>query len=658
MSQTRPPVPPESRGERAAESTRSERDEPAQSGRVNGQPRVEHDDAPESGTTPGRTGRGRREGGVAGMVGAMAAGAATAVSIIIFGAAVVWATPRRLVVVEAVQLPGSLAGTVGSGEAVAQLLRQRIFGIMHCPPRKCHGPAGKQPVMADMENVPDIELPATQVSARTVVGLARRVFGYVPSRVNGVIRGGPDRQRLTVSVDGLSVYDETTVAGRMDTVLQAAAEAVVRHTEPEFLGAYYALQRRDTAAERVAEHMLRTPPETDGAVAYNLLGSVLQQRRQFDEALRFYRKAVEFDPRFYPARVNLGSLLNEVWPERRREALAQLDTAIALAPRAAAARAVWAEVAAHIAGPDSSSVRSRRCPSGDVRRCAATEFSTVLRAWARAAGHRADAGSSGAVRSPVCAWGDLAACALREFRNALRLDREDADTYFRLAVVLERYHTDSLPARHDEDSVLAQLNAYEEAIIRTSRNEGFVGYGALAHAMADSVNGVWAKRGAGWLRAYIAQEDSTPSVFVRVVLGQVLFDRFGAESSGTAARYYCDALRVAPRDPNSSYDIEREARFGAVKSLRRFGYHAAARSEAEELGKILRRHASGDASRADDSGYADSTRKLDSAARAECPTIRPLPAGQGCPWFLARYPVVGDVTRRPRRLGCPGGQRR
>src|SRR5215472_1684401 len=68
------------------------------------------------------------------------------------------------------------------------------------------------------------------------------------------------------------------------------------------------IQQREfgTAAELLRK-VLTSDPES--SPAYNLLGICQAQTGQYEGARKFFEKAIELDPNFATARVNLGNLL-------------------------------------------------------------------------------------------------------------------------------------------------------------------------------------------------------------------------------------------------------------------------------------------------------------------------------------------------------------
>lgn len=85
-----------------------------------------------------------------------------------------------------------------------------------------------------------------------------------------------------------------------------------------------ALQAGDLGRAEAAAHgalNAKSAPASLKATALNILGIISDQHQKFDEAEKFYRKAIATDPRFVSARNNLGNLYFKT--KREREAIAQ-----------------------------------------------------------------------------------------------------------------------------------------------------------------------------------------------------------------------------------------------------------------------------------------------------------------------------------------------
>lgn len=87
-------------------------------------------------------------------------------------------------------------------------------------------------------------------------------------------------------------------------------------------------QGRLAQAELLYRTILQRAPNHFDAL--HLLGVIANQRRDFAAAVQFIGQAVQFDPSFAPAHLNLGNALREL--KRHREALACYDRALAIRP--------------------------------------------------------------------------------------------------------------------------------------------------------------------------------------------------------------------------------------------------------------------------------------------------------------------------------------
>ena len=95
-----------------------------------------------------------------------------------------------------------------------------------------------------------------------------------------------------------------------------------------FIGViYYQLKEYDSAITYIKKALQFGP---DYADAYNNLGSVLQETGRLDEAITCYQKALHLNPNFDRAHYNLGTAFKEKW--HVDDAIAQYQTAIRLNP--------------------------------------------------------------------------------------------------------------------------------------------------------------------------------------------------------------------------------------------------------------------------------------------------------------------------------------
>jgi tetratricopeptide (TPR) repeat protein len=215
---------------------------------------------------------------------------------------------------------------------------------------------------------------------------------------------------------------------------------------------------RDSAS--LWEHSVRVAGESaPGLVS---LGESFEERRQFDEAARRYRRALELDPKGVLARTNLGALLSRQGSQE--EAARYLEEACDLAPNSAVAHVDLASVRA-IQGDYEEAVRHYKealriepgldniwCRLGKVESTrgrpdrAAGCYREALRLWPKSAEAHYGLGM-------VLQSSGHSDEAIAELREAVRLNPGSGPMHNDLGLALELRGAAAEAARHYEQAV-------------------------------------------------------------------------------------------------------------------------------------------------------------------------------------------------------------
>lgn len=268
---------------------------------------------------------------------------------LLLAALLVWEAVRERVVIEPLAAPRDLAEAGYTGDVVAQRLIAEIraiqTGAQTTLERSAIGYASR-----DLE-VP-ISVAGSQISPRALAGYLRNaICGWGAWACRPQLRFGGDivrsgegyrielrlvgGERLTVP----HARTPLTYAGdAIDALIGEAAEAVVWRTDPYIL-ASHAYNRDKPKAERLCQTILSEKPPGSAASlrAINLIGLIRQDAGDRDGAEAQYRRAIEIDPDFSVAHMNLGNILHE--RGQHDAAAASHRRAIALDPGYARAHA-------------------------------------------------------------------------------------------------------------------------------------------------------------------------------------------------------------------------------------------------------------------------------------------------------------------------------
>jgi tetratricopeptide (TPR) repeat protein len=198
---------------------------------------------------------------------------------------------------------------------------------------------------------PDIEIPSTGLSLRTVHTFFRRWMNREPAHISGeVVTIPPDSQGERAAATEITFRvvrpGRPAIAARVrlartdpEAMVQESAKAILKAINPHQFCAYLIGTRRDLDAAGTLAQELVTRRDYDrkaAALGYRLWANVLVEQERLDEATRRYTNALQLAPDDALAYNNLGVVLER--QKRLPEAIAAFQKAIALSPRLALAR--------------------------------------------------------------------------------------------------------------------------------------------------------------------------------------------------------------------------------------------------------------------------------------------------------------------------------
>jgi tetratricopeptide (TPR) repeat protein len=202
----------------------------------------------------------------------------------------------------------------------------------------------------DEGSTPDVEIPGTKLGLKTLVDITRAVFGVYPKHVSGdiVAQAATDPSSkpevkvtvyLTQGRRRSLAFDLVADANNIDSLAKATAERILGQVNPYILAEHryaYATDQGQEAAE-ILQGIIQDSSEDQKHVlaALDLLGTVLRDHQQYDEAVLEYQKAIKLNPKYAAAHVGLGIVLED--RHKQDEAVVEYQKAIKLDPKHAAA---------------------------------------------------------------------------------------------------------------------------------------------------------------------------------------------------------------------------------------------------------------------------------------------------------------------------------
>ncbi|HXC94561.1 MAG TPA: tetratricopeptide repeat protein [Edaphobacter sp.] len=204
--------------------------------------------------------------------------------------------------------------------------------------------------LGEETTIPEVEIPGTKLGLKTVVDIARSVFGRHTKHIGGDVvfpvksaATGIESSSIKNPVN-LTVYfvqervgsqslNETVDGDDIAGLVQKLAELALRQVNPYVLAAYYEDRKQISLAESTAEAMTRDASQDTlhKTAAFDLWCIALGDEGKYDEAIAKCIKAIELDPRDKYAYGNWGLALDA--EGKHQEAIAKWTKAIELDPR-------------------------------------------------------------------------------------------------------------------------------------------------------------------------------------------------------------------------------------------------------------------------------------------------------------------------------------
>jgi tetratricopeptide (TPR) repeat protein len=201
--------------------------------------------------------------------------------------------------IQSFQVPKHLEESGLTGTVLAQKIMDEVSIIKNSTTIKSDS------VKFDAALKPDIDMSVMGIgfSLETVFYYARRIMGKKERSVSGDLTHIGSEMELTLRFSDapkirVSNYEaHLPIEKRIKKLMGAAAEKVLRWSDPYRLAAFYIRKDRDDEALKVVRMMLKKRPN-DRKWAYLAWGKILAKQKDNKGGLEKFKKALEIDPNF------------------------------------------------------------------------------------------------------------------------------------------------------------------------------------------------------------------------------------------------------------------------------------------------------------------------------------------------------------------------
>jgi tetratricopeptide (TPR) repeat protein len=276
-------------------------------------------------------------------------------------------TKRKQIIVEPLSVPETLEEVGISGEVAARWIRDEIKTVQIRA-----GTALEGNLFVSDDELPDIAISGSAFSLRSIVDLAKALFGASSPRISGeiiVLHGASLGSALraacrNASADAAAVLFEIRIRAQSDQkeywtqcgrdiklLTEVAAQQVVRRSNPYILASYfYGIgQTKDDPesterAKKLANLVLIERPEKEHPWALNLLGLIRSNEKDYEGGIEHFKEIERRKFSFALGYINWGN--TERKRGRPKEAIKQYEKAIKRGPDAYDALAYfsWGEL--------------------------------------------------------------------------------------------------------------------------------------------------------------------------------------------------------------------------------------------------------------------------------------------------------------------------
>ena len=238
----------------------------------------------------------------------------------LLGIAVVGASRSKAIVVQAFNVPPSLAARGLTGEVVAQRFLDRLADIQRNADTVRAPASFGSAWSGDLK----VQIPSTGVSLDDASRLLRRWLGdetYVSGEV--IVDGGI--LKVSTRSGSQPVAEASGSWSELDATLQKVAEVYFGQQQPYLYSIYLSDAGRDAESMAVAVQLARSGPRDERAWGYNAWGIREERLGNFDESERLFLAGRSLAPHVAPLTFNL--MINDLINGRDGAAVLKLPMA-------------------------------------------------------------------------------------------------------------------------------------------------------------------------------------------------------------------------------------------------------------------------------------------------------------------------------------------
>jgi tetratricopeptide (TPR) repeat protein len=247
----------------------------------------------------------------------LAVAAIVTIAALVLGAAVWSAATDNGLVVESFAVPPDLAQRGLTGDVVAARLLDKLAALQAQTQSNRASSSYANNWGSDIK----VQIPDTGVSIGEFVRLLHTWLGH-QTRISGEIWRTTNGIAVTARAGGTTSPTFTGSDGDIDKLMQQAAEAVYRATQPYRYAVYLANVGRNKDAQAAYESLIASGSDQDRAWAYIGLENIYTGNAQMDRARAALQNALAIRPGFIMAYVNLSGLEGQLQHDEAQLALA------------------------------------------------------------------------------------------------------------------------------------------------------------------------------------------------------------------------------------------------------------------------------------------------------------------------------------------------
>lgn len=258
---------------------------------------------------------------------------AAIIVFLFFVVIVIREVPRNTVLIDPIQAPSQLVADGFTPQVISQRLMEEMLAIREQASSRKEG----REVTPEWQQ-PDIEVPGTGVSIRSVFRITKGFFGFRETRVGGEIVRDGEQYRIRLRIYGQGATADPLPGSDLDELLHQGARRLLDATDPYILAASLADDEPAAALRAIAQCLAREPA-SDDPWAYNLWGFILVKQGRIEAAFEKYQAASEAKPDFALAFSNWGLALAKLGDHEA--AIAKYRRALEVDPRFRSAYNNW-----------------------------------------------------------------------------------------------------------------------------------------------------------------------------------------------------------------------------------------------------------------------------------------------------------------------------